>query len=59
MYLTPDRVRMCLGDVAMIMYTTLKVRGFDASVRGGGGKSDTRQLVGVVSWGGAFPALRL
>ena len=37
MYLTPDRVRMCLGDVAMIMYTTLKVRGFDASVKGGGG----------------------
>lgn len=35
----------------MIIYTTLKVRGFDASVKGGGGYSDTRQLVWVVSLG--------
>ena len=50
-YLTPDQVRMCLGDVAMIMYTTLKVRGFDASVRGrGGGYSDTSAC--VVSFSG-------
>lgn len=54
-YLTPDQVRMCLGDVAMIMYTTLKVRGFDASVRGrGGGTVTPVSMCGKFLWGELF-----